>query len=308
MDLNELLNLAIRLAAPIILVAIGGLFALKVNIFNIALDGIMLMGCFGSITGAFLFSDPYIGVLGGVAFSLILTLIYAVLVLEFDVDPIICALGVIVVSSGLTRYLLIPIFNSTGRYILPSSLALQTVRSPLLAKIPYVGSMLNNHSFLVYFSLVAPFLVYFLLYKTNIGLSMRAVGLNAEAAVADGINIKRIRYFALVLTGIFCGLGGAQLALSLNMFNVGMSGGRGWVALAALILSGSKPILAFLVSLMFGFANGLVLVLSGEGFPPQILNMLPYALALLIAVVPPLINYIQKKVRLHELRKSISTY
>lgn len=305
MDVNQLLSLSIRLAAPILLVAIGGLFSLRVNIFNIALEGLMLVGCFGSIVGAYLFNDPFYGILVGVVFSLVMTSIYSVLVLEFEVNPIICALAIITVSSGLTRYLLIPIFNSSGRYILPSSLALQTIHTPFLEKIPVIGPMLNDHSFLVYIAFILPFVVHILLYKTNIGLSMRAVGLNAEAATADGINVKRVRYFALAVTGIMCGLAGSQLALSLYMFNVGMSGGRGFIALAALILTGSEPIPTFLACLMFGFSQSLVLIFSGEGYPVHILNMLPYFLALAVAIIPPLVRIIQKKVRWFETKKRI---
>ncbi len=304
MEINQLLNLSIRLAAPILLVALGGLFTLKVNIFNIALDGIMLMGCFGAVIAAHFLNSSGIGVLGGVLFSLVLTLIYAVLVLEFDVNPIICALAIIAVSSGLTRYLLIPIFGASGRFILPSRLALPTINLPILDNIPYIGPMLNNHSILVYLALLLPFAIHFLLYKTNLGLYTRAVGLNPEAAAADGIKVKRIQYLALIMTGILCGLGGAQLSLSLNMFNVGMSGGRGFIALAALILTGSQPILTFIACLVFGFLYALVLVFSGEGLPVQILNMLPYAIALLIAIIPALLKFIKKKVRFMELRKA----
>ena len=305
MDIDQLLSLSIRLAAPILMVAIGGLFSLRVNVFNIALEGLMVIGCFGSIVGAYLFNDPMIGVLFGVLFSLAMTIVYSLLVLELDVNPIISALATITVCSGLTGYLLIPIFKSSGRYILPTSLAIKTIHIEFLDNIPILGPLLNNHSILVYLSFMLPFLIHILLYKTNLGLSMRAVGSNAEAAMADGINVKRIRYFALMMTGAMCGLGGSQLALSLNMFNVGMSGGRGFTALAALILTGSEPIPTFLACLMFGFSYALVLIFSGEGYPVQLLNMLPYFMALAVAIIPPLIRIIQKKVRWSETRKKI---
>jgi general nucleoside transport system permease protein len=306
MDVNQLLSLSVRLAAPILMIAIGGLFSLRVSIFNIALEGLMLMGCFGSVIGAYYFHDPIWGIVIGVLFSVIITSIYSILVLEYDVNPIICALATITVCSGLTAYLLTPIFHSSGRYILPSSLAIPTIHMVFLEKIPYIGPMLNNHSVLVYFSFILPFVIQILLYKTNFGLSMRAVGSNAEAAAADGINVKRVRYIALAVTGVMCGLGGAELALSINMFNIDMSGGRGWIALAVIILTASEPIPTFFACLMFGVSQAIVLIFSGEGYPVQILSMLPYFLALVVAIVPQTIRIIRKKVRWSETKRRIS--
>lgn len=286
----DFLNLSVRLAAPVLLVAFGGLFSLRVNIFNIALEGFMLFGCFASVVGAYLTGSVTGGILFAAAASLLLTIVYAVFVFELDVDPVICAIAVITISGGLTRYLLIPIFHTSGRYILPASLALPTVNLPWLEAIPVLGPILNGHSVLVYLALVLPFLLHFFLYKTNLGLSIRSVGLNAEAAAAAGIQVKRVRYFALAMNGILCGLAGAQLALSLNLFNVGMTNGRGFTALAALTLTNSEPILTLLACLLFGASDALVLMLSGDGYPVQILSMLPYVLALCVAVIPTLVR------------------
>ena len=229
----DFLNLTVRLAAPVLLVALGGLFSLRVNIFNIALEGFMLFGCFASVVGAYLTGSVLGGILFAAAVSLLMTMVYALFVFELDVDPVICAIAVITIAGGLTRYLLIPIFHTSGRYILPPELALPTVNLPWLEAIPVLGPILNNHSILVYLALVLPFLLHIFLYKTDLGLSMRSVGLNAEAAASAGISVKKVRYFA-------------QLALSLNLFNVGMTNGRGFTALAALTLTGFEPILTLL--------------------------------------------------------------
>lgn len=297
MDLVELLNLSVRLAAPVLLVALGGLFALRLNIFNIALEGFMLIGCFASIIGAYVTNSVAGGVLFSIIITLIISLIYAFFVIELDVDPIICAIAIITIASGLTRFLLKPIFGVSGRFILSSKLALPVISMDWLQRIPFIGPILNNHSILVYLALLLPFLIYIFLYKTDMGLSLRAVGLNVEAATAAGINVKKIKYFALSINGILCGLGGAQLALSLNMFNVDMTNGRGFTALAVLILINSEPIWALGACLLFGFSEALVLMLSGEGYPVQILSTLPYVLALLVAILPALIKKIIQNAR-----------
>lgn len=286
MDYLLLLNSAVKLGAPVILIAMGGLFALKVDVFNLALDAFALVGCFASVVGAYFTNSVWGGIFIGVLATTAMILVYAVFVFELEVNAVVCAVAVITLAEGLTRYLMLPIFNVSGKYILPGSLALKPVHLEFLDAVPFIGPVLNNQTPLVYVALIAPFLIWVFLYKTNTGLSMRAVGQSAEAAGAAGINVKRIRYLALILNGIFCGLAGAQLALILNMFNVGMTNGRGFSALAVLILTNSAPILSLFAGLLFGFADALSNVLSAEGYPSQILEMLPYALALIAAIFP----------------------
>lgn len=292
MDLISLLNLSVRLAGPVLLVALGGIFASRVNIFNLALEGFMLMGAFSSIVGAYVSNSIGGGIVIAALTSMALILIYAVFIFELHVDPTICAIAVITISSGLTRYLLVPIFDCTGRYILPQEFALPTIHLPLLDHIPVLGQALNDHSILVYLALLLPFVVHILLYRTRFGLSIRAVGLNDEVAASAGISVKRTRYIALAINGLMCGLAGAQLALSLNMFNVGMTNGRGFTALAAITLTQAEPIPTLLVCLLFGFAEAIVLALSGQGYSVHILSMLPYFLALAAAIIPPVLRLI----------------
>lgn len=301
-----LFNSALRLAAPIILIAMGGLFALKVDVFNLALESFALIGCFASIVGAYYTNSVLGGLIIGVAATVVMILIYAVFVMELKVNAVICAVAFLTLSSGLTRYLMIPIFGTSGKYILPSELALKPINIGFLEKIPVLGPILNNQTILVYVSLIAPFLIYILLYKTNIGLAMRSVGQSSEAANSAGINVKRVRYLALILNGVFCGLAGAQLSLSLNMFNVGMTAGRGFTALAALILTNSEPILSLLIGLLFGLANAIANNLSTEGYPSQILGMLPYVLALLAAILPKAIRAVARAMNKAKYKKIIN--
>ncbi|MEA4970342.1 MAG: ABC transporter permease [Candidatus Pelethousia sp.] len=290
MDIISLLTVTLRHAGPIILVAMGGLLAAKVNVFNLALEGFMLIGSFAAIVGAYYSNNVWVGVLSGVAASTLLIAIYAVFIIELKVQPVICAISIITLASGLTRYLLNPIFGVSGRYVLPSSLAMPTVNMAWLSDIPILGRIFNGHSLIVYFALALPFILNFVIYKTNLGLNLRAVGLNEEAAVAAGINVRRTQYLALTTNGVLCGLGGAELALSVYMFNVGMSNGRGYTALAAITLADNHPLIALAACLLFGFAESLVVSLSGTGFSSYLLGMIPYLLALLAAVLPQIIK------------------
>lgn len=307
MDILNLLSTAVRLTAPVLLITMGGLFALKCNIFNLALDGIALFGCFASIVGAHFFNSTLTGVLFGAVSGVILCLIYGVFVFQLKVDPVICAIAFISICGGLTRYLLNPLFQTSGRVIISNSLALPTIHLGFLEHIPYLGPILNDKTILVYAALLTPFLVWVLLYKTKYGLALRAAGLNSEVANSAGINLPFVRYSALALSGLFCGLAGAQLALSLNMFNIGMTDSRGFTALAVLIMTDSAPILSMLACFMFGLSDAVVLQLAGTGYNAQLLEALPYVVALVVVIVPLAIKRIGKIVNRRAAERKIIT-
>lgn len=297
MDLISLLSVAVRHAGPILLVAMGGLLAMKANVFNLALEGFMLIGCFAAVVGTYFLQNVWLGVLCGVAASTLLITVYAVFIIELKVQPVICAISIITLASGLTRYLLNPIFGVSGRYVLPATLALPTVQLAWLEKLPVLGPILNGHSPLVYLSLLLPFVMNFVLYRTRFGLNLRAVGLNEEAAVSAGVHAKKIKYAALLTNGVLCGLGGAELALSVYMFNVGMTNGRGYTALAAIVLAGNHPLWTLGTCLLFGLAESLVISLSTSGISSYLLGMLPYLLALIAALLPQFLQMTRRKLR-----------
>ena len=305
MSLTYILSLALRLCTPVLLISIGGMFVLKANIFNLALEGFALMGAVAAVAGAHFSGSALTGVLLAAVVTMLLCLLYGVIVLELRVDAVIAAIAFISISSGLTRYLLKPIFGTSGRFIISSELSLPALHFGLLDHLGTLGAILNDQGALVYLALLMPFVVHIVFYKTRFGLTLRSVGLNEEAARSAGLNVRATQYICLALCGIFCGLAGAQLALSLNMFSVGMTDGRGYTALAVLIMADSRPILSMLACFMFGISDAVVLVLSGTGYNAQILDMLPYVLALLVAVLPLLIRTIARKVKRSRVESSI---
>ncbi len=151
------------------------------------------------------------------------------------------------------------------------------------------------------------FLVRILLYKTRYGLALRSVGLNSEVANSAGINLSFVRYSALALNGLFCGLAGAQLALSLNMFNIGMTDSRGFTALAILIMTDSAPILSMLACFMFGLSDAVVLQLAGTGYNAQLLDALPYVVALVVVIIPLAVKKIMRSVNRRAAERRIIT-
>lgn len=295
MEISGILHSTLRLAAPIILIAIGGLFSLKVNIFNLGLEAFALMGCFSAVAGTYVTQNLLLGCIIGVIVCVIYGFIYSLFVIKMKVNAVICAVAFITLTSGLTRYLMKPIFGTSGKFILDRTFALKPLHFEFLDHFEFLGAILNNQTVLVYFAILLPFLVHVILQHTKFGLYIRSIGLNAEAASAAGINVDQWRFIASMLCGFFCGLAGVQLAMSMNLFNVEMTSGRGFTALAVLIMTGANPIPTFFASLLFGLADSISNVLSSEGYQPQFLAMLPYGLALLAVVLPMIFRLIREK-------------
>lgn len=193
MSLTYILSLALRLCTPVLLISIGGMFVLKANIFNLALEGFALMGAFAAVAGAHFSGSALTGVLLAAVVTMLLCLLYGVIVLELRVDAVIAAIAFISISSGLTRYLLKPIFGTSGRFIISSELSLPALHFGLLDHLGTLGAILNDQGALVYLALLMPFVVHIVFYKTRFGLTLRSVGLNEEAARSAGLNVRATR-------------------------------------------------------------------------------------------------------------------
>jgi len=295
MDIFGILHSTIRLASPIILISIGGLFSLKVDIFNLGLEAFALMGCFSAVAATYLTKNLLLGSTIGVVVCVIYGLIYSFFVIKMKVNAVICAVAFITLTSGLTRYLMQPIFGTSGKFILDRSFALKPIDLGIFSENNLIGLILNNHTILVYVSIVLPFITHIFLNYTKYGLYIRSIGLNQVAANAAGINVDLWKYLASMASGFFCGLAGIQLAMSMNLFNVEMTAGRGFTALAVLIMTGAQPIPTFFAALLFGFADSISNVLSSGGYQPQFLAMLPYGLALMAVVLPKVFRLIGEK-------------
>ena len=168
MSLTYILSLALRLCTPVLLISIGGMFVLKANIFNLALEGFALMGAFAAVAGAHFSGSALTGVLLAAVVTMLLCLLYGVIVLELRVDAVIAAIAFISISSGLTRYLLKPIFGTSGRFIISSELSLPALHFGLLDHLGTLGAILNDQGALVYLALLMPFVVHIVFYKTRL--------------------------------------------------------------------------------------------------------------------------------------------
>lgn len=273
----SLLFATIRSATPLIFAALGGLFSERSGVINVALEGLMLAGAFAAAVVSLQTHNPYLGFLAGLAAGGIFAFIYAVACIKFEADQVVAGMAINFLMIGLPALISGVIYDSTG----------STPQIPLEYKMPILTNSLSWASILA-FAMVP--ICFYVLYKTPFGLRLRAVGENPAAADAAGVNVIKMRYVAVVISGILAGAGGAYLSTGQSsLFTKQMTAGRGFIALAALILAKWKPIPVLFACLFFGFTEALTITIqgiiklpSGESIPVQFIEMIPYVLTIIV--------------------------
>lgn len=276
-----LINGAIASATPILLAALGGSYTYYAGVFNIAMEGMLLMAAFCAVWGSFTFGSWVAGVLLAILGALLLALIFIFFVVVLDTDEFVTGIALNLLTLGATTYLLRQSFGVKGVYAGPGIDPIPSLNFPLIAQIPIVGPILSGQNLTVYVAVLATAASAFLIFRTRFGLRLRAAGCNPASLDSSGVPSNRLRIDALLLCGVLCGLGGAFLSLGyVNLFSENMSAGRGWIALTAIILVGGNPWGIAVISLVFGLADGLGLLLQGYQVPSQFTAMLPYVATL----------------------------
>ncbi|XPP26960.1 MAG: ABC transporter permease [Leucobacter sp.] len=282
-DVATILVSAVALTTPLLLAAMGGLLSERAGVFALALEGYMLVGAFVAVIVAQQ-TNAYIGVLAGALSGMLLAWGFAALSIRLRVNQVAAAIGLITLASGATSFFNSVILDSAGT---PYQRApgLPRIEIPLLADIPVIGQALFNQNALVY---VTYFIVVFVIYyltKSHSGMRLSSVGEAPRVAETRGIPVSKTRTGAVLASGFLAGLGGAMLTLGiLSAFTSGVTGGRGFIALAAIVFGGWRPARVLLGALLFGAADAVQLWMNARGInvPPEILGMLPYVLALVV--------------------------
>jgi ABC-type uncharacterized transport system permease subunit len=273
---------ALRMATPIAFASLGGIFSERAGIINIGLEGMMLTSAFTGVAASYFSGNPWFGVLAAVLVGGLLGLFHALLTVKFVGDQIVSGTGINIFALGFTAYMSQVLWGSRGAS--ESVQGLRVVSIPLLKDIPIIGDIVGTHTPLVYLMLIITVLSYIILFKTPIGLRIRAVGEHPAAADTAGIDVFKTKYLCVMVSGMLAGLGGAFLSLGhLNLFAWGMTGGRGFIAMAAMIFGKWTPFGAFGASFLFGFAYALQMRLQTlELLPPQIILAIPYILTVIV--------------------------
>lgn len=268
----------IRISVPYILASLGGTFSERGGVVNIALEGILLNGAFCATVGTYYTGDPWFGVLCGMIGGVLTALVHAVVTVTFKADQIVTGIALNLCAVGATKFVLKLLFGSSSNS--ERIVGLPTLSFPILSDIPIIGTIISHPIILA--TLILVIASQYTLFRTVFGLRLRAVGENPEAADTLGIRISRMRYAGVLLSGALAGLGGAWLAMDQHSFTDGMSAGRGFIALAAMIVGKWNPLGATLACLLFGFAESLQIQLQGSGVPTQFIQMIPYLLTIIV--------------------------
>jgi ABC-type uncharacterized transport system permease subunit len=284
-------------AALILLPAIGGVISERSGVVNIAMEGMMLAGAFASVILTLAMhsigvSDPLcviLGVLAAILAGGLMALIHAGVSINFKANQIVSGVAINIFALGLTSYLVF-VLTPAGQGVpsLPGTLRLPTFPWGPLANIPWLGYVLFQQNVIFYLAILMLIGVQFLLFRTNIGLRIRAVGEHPQAADTAGVNVRLLRYLCVISSGLLSGLAGAYLALGVDgIFNPNMTAGRGYIALAAVIFGKYTPLGAAAACLIFGLGGGLEIPLadlSSNSNLTYLLATLPYVFTLIALV------------------------
>lgn len=275
----------LRISTPLILPALGGLITELAGSINIALEGTMLTSAFtGVIVSAFT-QNIWLGVLAGIISGILFSALLAYFHLYLETDIILAGTALNIMATGGTIFLLYILTGDKGNSSSLASGMVPVVEIPFIKDIPFLNVVLSGHNIFVYAGIVLTFLTSILLYNTKFGVHLRAVGENPTAATSLGINVRRVRFIALLLSGFLASLGGLNLSMAyLSLFQREMTAGRGFIAMAAVYLGGKRPWGTFLAAILFGAADALSNQLGTLEIPSQWVQMIPYAITIIALV------------------------
>lgn len=279
----------ISVATPIIFAAQGGLITGYCGTFNIGLEGMMLLSAFFSAYIAEITSNLLLGVIGGILISIMVGIVMILFTLKFRASNFMLGIALNLLAVGLTMFLGGWLLGQKGSFIFKNASKLKNINIPIVANIPIINGLINRHNIFDWLAIVFLFLFYIIIFRTSYGCRMRAVGKSSWIAKSVGISCNKYKIIAYIWCSIFTSLAGASLSLPLGMFAsgpVGMVNGRGWLAIAVVIIAQGNPLRILMGAWIFGFASALTDLLQiTTNFSPRLLMALPFIFAVIITAI-----------------------
>ena len=277
----------LRLATPVVLAGLCALITSRAGILNIAGEGMILFGAWFGVAGSYFFRNQWMGLLAAMLSGLVVGGLFALFSLKFRAHIIIMGIAINIFANSATIFLTREVFGVAGAFSDPNIRGLPPIHIPIIKDIPILGPLLSGYTFIVYLTWILVVLTYVFLYRTPWGLHLRAGGENPQAAETLGINVQRVRFGAVMASGVFASLAGVYLSLGhLQMFTEQMAAGRGFIGMAVNTFGGGEPVGVFLSSLLFGIVETIGWRLQGERIMPvYFISMLPYLATLLALTV-----------------------
>ncbi len=266
-----------RITTPILFAALAAVVADRAGVTNIGLEGIMMISALTGVIFSAWTQSAWIGLLCAILLGMLTALMIGFFALKLKTDIILAGIAVNMLGNGGTVFFMYLASGDRGYSANLASKVMPTVNIPVLQDIPVLGGILSGHNILTYLAFIFVALVWVLLYKTPMGLQIRAVGESPNAADSVGVSVNRIKYIALGISGALAGMGGAFMSMGyMSSFNTNMTAGRGFIALAAEAMGRGEPIGTMLTSLLFGFADALANNMQSLGLPQELVAMTPY--------------------------------
>ncbi len=294
---TEFIIAILRMSTPLILCSMGVLLVRNSGVVCIAFESMMLAAALGGVLGSAYSRSLLVGLLCGIALSVLFAMLFGFFVLVLKANNMLVSLALNTLGSGGTVFILFAFTGDRGSSTSIQSLQFPTVNIPVIQDIPILGNILSGHNILTYVALVSVPVVYLILMKSPLGLRIRAVGENKNAAESLGTSAMKTQFVALFIAGIFAGLAGMYMSMAyVSAFTQDMIAGRGFIAIAAQNLGGFMPIPTLIWSLVFGASNAIANAFQAINMPPEFLQMFPYFSTVLgLMLVGMSINQQEKK-------------
>ncbi|HIZ22962.1 MAG TPA: ABC transporter permease [Candidatus Blautia faecigallinarum] len=282
----NLIARAFFMSTPLILGALGEVIAERTGMMVTAVEGIFLIGAWGGFIGAFLSGNMFVGFLAAMVCGLLVAFLYGVTTIYMNQHQIVMGTAIAILITGFCTFFYRVIF---GVQTVPLTVdPLPVIEIPLLSKIPFIGEILFSQNIITYLTYILVPIIFYVIYKTSLGLSMRSCGENPEAADAAGINVRRTRFLAVAVAGCMGGVAGAYYSLcNVGMYNAEIIGGRGWIAFGICFLGNWNPVGALIFGIIFGISDALgtyVRALGNASIPSELFSALPYILVIVLTV------------------------
>lgn len=297
-----LIYATIRASTPILFAALAAVITQQANIINIGTEGIMLTGAFTAVCVSFFTGSWIAALVAAIIAGILMALIMGVAHIKYGAD--ICAIGTAInmLALAITKFGIQQFLGTAGSFTSPKIAPIPRLHIAALSGNPYLDKLFNNWSLMEIMGIILVFILAFFLYRTAWGLRLRSVGRFPLAAETAGINVTKMKYQVMIISGVLGGLAGAHLSIGYSqMFTENMTNGRGFMGVAAMFFGGANPVIAWLGCLLFGFTDTVGGRLQAYGWPSQFILMLPYVITVTVLAV----SLWQKQVRERKIKSSL---
>lgn len=272
----------LRISTPIILAGMAAVISERAGVVNIAIEGMMLTGALTGVIFSAFSGNWAVGLLTSVLISMLISLLLAYFALNLKANIIMCGLAINIMAKGGTVFVLYLLTGNKGASTALKSYSVPSIDIPLFKDIPVLGAIFSGHNLLTYLAIIIVLLLHIFMFHSKTGMRIRAVGENPDAVKSVGINVKKVQYTALAMSGFFAGIAGAFMSMGyMNGFTANMVSGRGFIALAANSMGQNTPWGTFFAALIFGFADASANSLQVLKVPSQFIQMIPYVTTIL---------------------------